>query len=96
MNIINFSDLISILFNSSKVSLKRKQISCHNKKVMYFSKNIIQNIPFSKKAYISTQLDNLIDEYLDYCNYTNKEYYKAGFKDCLNLILPALQKNINL
>ena len=92
MNNINFFNLISILFNSTKIFFNKKKISHHNKKVIYFSKNIIQNIPFSKQHYISTQLDNLIDEYLDYCNYTNKEYYKAGFIDCLNLILPALHK----
>lgn len=95
MNNINFSKLISILFNSRKVFFNKKKVSHHNKKSIYFSKNIIKNTPISQQHYISIQLDNLIDEYLNYCNYTNKEYYKAGFKDCLNLMLPALYKNNN-
>lgn len=96
MNKKIFSDLISKLFNSTKVFLNNKKTFYHNKKIIYLNKSILKNIPFSKQKYISILLDNLSDEYLDYCNYTNKEYYKAGFIDCLNLILPALFKNFNL
>lgn len=95
MNNTNFSNLISSLFNSTNISFNKQKLSNHNRNSSNFTKNILKNTNSKKQKYISLQLDNLIDEYLDYCNYTNKEYYKAGFIDCLNLILPAIFPNID-
>lgn len=93
MNKTIFSKLISTLFNSTNISLDNQRISNHTLNSIKLSKKILKLVNYKKLNSATIELDNLIDEYLDYCNYTNKEYYKAGFIDCLNLILPALFKN---
>ena len=95
MNNIFFLKLITILFNSTTVSFNSKFISQHNYNSTNLSKKILKNIKYKTQKITSLYLDSLIDEYLNYCNYTNKEYYKAGFKDALNLILPAIFKDYN-
>ena len=91
VNITKFSKLITILFQTTKLPFNSKRIANHNNYSEKLYQKILKNS--NNKKLIAHQLDSLIDEYLDYCNYTNKEYYKAGFIDCLNLILPAFNNN---
>lgn len=87
MNFIknDFEKIINILFES-----KEFNFSLNNQKVNQNIKNIINSVPQNKQKILFSKLDNLLDEYLSYTRKTNKEYYKAGFIDALNLIIPAL------
>jgi len=38
-------------------------------------------------------LSNIYDDFLDFCNYSNEKYYRAGFGDCLNLVIMSLGEN---
>lgn len=42
------------------------------------------------KKYVQKQLDKLDENYLDYIGYWNDKYYRAGFGDCLNLVIMSL------
>ena len=89
--ITNFIKLISILFQSTQLPFNTPKILKHNNISQKLYRKILKN--YKNKKLLTHHLNALIDEYLDYCNFTNKEYYKAGFIDCLNLILPALNNN---
>ena len=58
----------------------------------YFE-NILRNVSPNNKKYVQKQLDNLDENYLDYIGYWNDKYYRAGFGDCLNLVIMSLGGN---
>ena len=35
-------------------------------------------------------LEQIYDDFLDFCSYYNDKYYRAGFGDCLNLVIMSL------
>ena len=63
------------------------------KHYIYFdeiAENILKNVPKQNKKYVQKQLDKLDENYLDYIGYWNDKYYRAGFGDCLNLVIMSL------
>lgn len=52
--------------------------------------NILKNVASYNKKYVQKQLDKLDENYLDYICYWNDKYYRAGFGDCLNLVIMSL------
>ena len=86
MIVTNFYKITNILFQNTKVSFNNTKIKKHHNKSAKLIKEILEN----KDIGLAHKLDSLVDEDLDYCNYTNTKYYRAGFIDCLNLILPTL------
>ena len=58
-----------------------------------FSENILRNVSPNNKKYVQKQLDKLDENYLDYIGYWNDKYYRAGFEDCLNLVIMSLGGN---
>ena len=63
------------------------------KNCIYFeeiAERILKNVPEQNKKYVQKQLDKLDENYLDYIGYWNDKYYRAGFGDCLNLVIMSL------
>lgn len=58
-----------------------------------YSENILRNVSPNNKKYVQKQLDKLDENYLDYIGYWNNKYYRAGFGDCLNLVIMSLGGN---
>ena len=58
-----------------------------------YSENILRNVSPNNKNYVQKQLDKLDENYLDYIGYWNDKYYRAGFGDCLNLVIMSLGGN---
>lgn len=58
-----------------------------------YSENILRNVSPNNKKYVQKQLDKLDENYLDYIVYWNDKYYRAGFGDCLNLVIMSLGGN---
>ena len=54
------------------------------------TEKILKNVPEQNKKYVQKQLDKLDENYLDYIGYWNDKYYRAGFGDCLNLVIMSL------
>ena len=54
------------------------------------AERILKNVPEQNKKYVQKQLDKLDENYLDYIGYWNDKYYRAGFGDCLNLVIMSL------
>lgn len=44
----------------------------------------------TKKDYVSNVLNDLRDDFMQYCIYWNEKYYKAGFSDGIKLLDKAL------
>ena len=44
----------------------------------------------TKKDYVSNVLDDLRDDFMQYCIYWNEKYYKTGFSDGVKLLDKAL------
>ncbi len=58
-----------------------------------YTENILRNVPESNKKYVEKQFDKLNNRFLDYISYWNDKYYRAGFGDCLNLVIMSLGGN---
>ena len=43
--------------------------------------------------YVEKQFNKLNNRFLDYISYWNDKYYRAGFGDCLNLVIMSLGGN---
>lgn len=54
---------------------------------------LINSLPYKNRAYATKMLDAIYDDFLDFCNYYTDKYYKAGFGDCLNLVIMSLGGN---
>ena len=54
------------------------------------AENIMRNVADCNKKYVERQLEALDTNYLDYIGYWNEKYYRAGFGDCLNLVIMTL------
>ena len=42
------------------------------------------------REYTRIVLAKIYDDFIDFCSYYNEKYYRAGFGDCLNLVIMSL------
>ena len=81
----NFETLINNLFELREINSNFNDSNI-NKNIQ----NVINSVPKDKQKIVFSKLDLLLDEYLSNTRNIHKEYYKAGFIDALNLIIPAI------
>ena len=48
----------------------------------------------TKKDYVSNVLNDLCDDFMQYCIYWNEKYYKTGFSDGIKLLDKALNSQL--
>ena len=77
-----FKDLCSIEI----YDIEKDKLKLYNK----YWDNILKNVASCNRKYVQKQLDKLDENYLDYIGYWNDKYYRAGFGDCLNLVIMSL------
>ena len=58
-----------------------------------FCEKILDVIPDKDSDYVSDILDDFREELLNYSIYWNEKYYRAGFGDCLNLVIISFGGN---
>ena len=58
-----------------------------------FCEKILDVISDKDSDYVSDILDDFREELLNYSIYWNEKYYRAGFGDCLNLVIISLGGN---
>ena len=71
-------------------SLVNAEDKKHMIKFDEFSDIILKSIPKQNKPFVQKQLNKLDDNVMDYIGYWNDKYYRAGFGDCLNLVIMSL------
>lgn len=80
-----------LLFREDEIA----SLSCDEDRKHWFyfdeiSKKILNSIPKQNRAFVQKQLNILDDNFMDYIGYWNDKYYRAGFGDCLNLVIMSL------
>ena len=58
-----------------------------------FHDQILRNVCKKNYNYVSKRLDKFYGQIMDFNGYYNDKYYKAGFADCLNLVIMSLGGN---
>ena len=58
-----------------------------------FSNLVLKNVSKKSEKFMLKQLDKFYDQMMDFTGYYNDKYYKAGFADCLNLVIMSLGGN---
>ena len=96
MNLDNkVNDLMKewIIFRDECLSRLTEEDKGHLIEFDKYCVNILKNVASCNKKYVQKQLDKLDENYLDYIGYWNDKYYRAGFGDCLNLVIMSLGGN---
>lgn len=79
-----------IIFRDECLSMLTEEDKEHLIEFDKYCDNILKNVANCNKKYVQKQLDKLDENYLDYIGYWNDKYYRAGFCDCLNLVIMSL------
>ena len=74
-----------IIFRDECLSRLTEEDKGHLIEFDKYCDNILKNVACCNKKYVQKQLDKL-----DEIDYWNDKYYRAGFGDCLNLVIMSL------
>lgn len=58
-----------------------------------FSNLVLKNVSKKSEKFMLKQLDKFYNNIMDFTGYYNDKYYRAGFGDCLNLVIMNLGGN---
>ena len=58
-----------------------------------FSNLVLKNVSKKSEKFMLKQLDKFYNNIMDFTGYYNDKYYRAGFADCLNLVIMSLGGN---
>ena len=53
----------------------------------------IKNVSKNSEKFMIKNLDKFYEQIMDFAGYYNDKYYRAGFGDCLNLVIMSLGGN---
>lgn len=79
-----------IIFRDEELSTLTKEDKKHPLIFDEFEKKLIKNLPYKNREYAKIVLAKIYDDFIDFCSYYNEKYYRAGFGDCLNLVIMSL------
>ena len=51
---------------------------------------LLKSLSYKNREFAKKILEQIYDDFLDFCSYYNDKYYRAGFGDCLNLVIMSL------
>lgn len=76
-----------IIFRDEELSTLTK----HPLRFNEFEEKLIKTLPYKNREYARIVLAKIYDDFIDFCSYYNEKYYRAGFGDCLNLVIMSLR-----
>lgn len=82
-----------IIFRDEEISRLTEEDKEHLIDFDKYYENIMKNVSPVNKKYVQKQFEALDNNYLNYIGYWNDKYYRAGFGDCLNLVIMSLGGN---
>lgn len=85
-----------IMFRDEELSLLSNEDKKHPLRFEEYEAKLLKSLPYKNRKYAELMLSNIYDNFLDFCNYYNEKYYRAGFGDCLNLVIMSLGGNSKL
>lgn len=91
----NLNDLMKkwIRFREEELLSLTKEDKKHPLKFDESVNKILKSIPYKNRKYVLKELTTLYDNFLDFSNYYTEKYYRAGFADCLNLVIASIKDN---
>ena len=79
-----------IVFRDEELATLTNEDKTHPLNFDIYERKLLKSLPLRNRKYAKKMLQNIYDDFVDFGNYYNEEYYKAGFGDCLNLIIMSL------
>ena len=89
------NDLLSdwIIFRDEELARLTKEDKKHLLHFDELEDKLLKSLPYKNREYAKKILEQIYDDFLDFCSYYNDKYYRAGFGDCLNLVIMSLGGN---
>ena len=86
------NDLLSdwIIFRDEELARLTKEDKKHLLHFDELEDKLIKNLPYKNRDFAKKILEQIYDDFLDFCSYYNDKYYRTGFGDCLNLVIMSL------
>ena len=82
-----------MVFRDEELSILTNEDKKHLLNFEEYEEKLIKSLPYRNREYAKIILTKIYDDFLDFCNYYNDKYYRAGFGDCLNLVIMSLEGN---
>lgn len=82
-----------MMFRGEELSLLSNEDKKHTLHFKEYEAKFLKSLPYNNRKYTELMSSNIYDDILDFCNYYNEKYYRAGFGDCLNLVIMSLGRN---
>lgn len=79
-----------IIFRDEELSTLTKKDKKHSLRFDEFEEKLVKSLPYKNREYTRIVLAKIYDDFIDFCSYYNEKYYRAGFGDCLNLVIMSL------
>ncbi|MDO5555677.1 MAG: hypothetical protein Q4G09_03205 [Clostridia bacterium] len=79
-----------ILFRDEALATLTKEDKKHPLRFEEFEDKLIKSLPYKNREYARIVTAKMYDDFLDFSNYYSEKYYRAGFGDCLNLVIMSL------
>lgn len=96
MKNVNFknelNDLLQewIIFRDEELARLTKEDKKHLLHFDELEDKLLKSLPYKNRNLAKKLLEKIYDDFLDFCGYYNDKYYRAGFGDCLNLVIMSL------
>lgn len=86
------NDLLAdwIIFRDEELTRLTKEGQKHLLLFEEFEDKLLKSLPYKNREFVNKILEQIYDDFLDFCSYYNDKYYRAGFGDCLNLVIMIL------
>lgn len=86
------NDLLSdwIMFRDEELARLTKEDKKHLVHFDELEYKLLKSLPYKNREYTRIVLAKIYDDFIDFCSYYNEKYYRAGFGDCLNLVIMSL------
>ena len=83
-----------IIFRDEELATLTKEDKKHPLRFEDFENKLLKKLPNEYKKNSEMLLEKMYDDFLDFSNYYNEKYYRAGFGDFLNLVIAGLGGNL--
>ena len=86
------NDLLSdwIIFRDEELARLTKEDKKHLLHFDELEDKLLKSLPYKNREFAKKILEQIYDDFLDFSSYYNDKYYRAGFGDCLNLVIMSL------
>ena len=82
-----------IIFRDDELCKLTKEYMKHSLDFDTFYNLVLKNVSKNSEKFMIKNLDKFYEQIMDFAGYYNDKYYRAGFGDCLNLVIMSLGGN---